>query len=188
MQNPQVSSNCTTLRHQIRIIPCGLWGGTAQSLPSSWIPGSLTAALSINIIQSMAWQLHGSLHSGQDLMLGGGQQVLTLLRNHLTGLTGNLGASSQGWALLPTREKSVGNNLHPNRAFIALFNLLCWSRNIDLRSISQGPSPWLLTESTCGVALSLNSSGQAKGSNSRSNCKLNATLKLEITHPLSRAS
>jgi len=36
------------------------------------------------------------------------------------GLTGYVGASSQGWALLPTREKSVGNNLRPNRTFIAL--------------------------------------------------------------------
>lgn len=89
----------------------------------------------------------------------------------------------------PTREKSVGNNLHPNRTCIAhFFFFFCWTRIMDLRSISQGPFPCLLTESTCAVALSLNSSGQAKGSNSRNNSRLNATLRLEITRSLHRAS
>lgn len=66
--------------------------------------------------------------------------------------------------------------------------LFYWSRIIDLRSISQGPFPWLLTEFTCAVAFPLNSSGQAKGSNSRNNSRLNTTMKLEIISPVHRAS
>jgi len=85
MQDPVISSNCNAPRHQKRIIPCGLWGGgTPKSLPPSWNPGTLTAALSINIIQSRAPELCGSLHSGWKLLLCGGQQLLTFLRNQLT--------------------------------------------------------------------------------------------------------
>lgn len=87
MKNSEVSPNCATTGQQERIIPDSLWGGTPQNLLPSWIPGSLAAALSTNVLQSSAQQLCGSLHSGWDLTLCGGQQLLAFLRNHLTGVS-----------------------------------------------------------------------------------------------------
>lgn len=87
VKDSEVSPNCATTRQQKRVIPHSLWGGTPQNLLPPRISGSLGAALSTSVLQGSAWQLCASQHGGWDLMLCGGQQILTLLRNHLRGVS-----------------------------------------------------------------------------------------------------
>lgn len=86
LKDSEFSPNCATTRQQKKIIAHRLQGGTPQNLLQSWIPGILTAALSPNALQSSVQQVSGSLHSGRDLTLCGGEQLLTFLMNYLTGV------------------------------------------------------------------------------------------------------
>lgn len=86
MKDSEVSPNCATTGQQKRIIPHSLCGGTPQNLLPSWIPGSLAAALSTNVLQSSAQQLCGSTRWLGPYTLWR-TAATAFLRNHLTGVS-----------------------------------------------------------------------------------------------------